>query len=420
MKNILITAFLVLSFSLMISSCKKDAVPFSEKTQIISLPADGNAVVASSNQFAFNFLQSVLQTDTANNNKLISPFSIYLALSMVYNGAATTTADSIAKVLQLSGIDLNSLNSVCHSLVTQLPLEDNAVQLSLANSIWYAQNTYQPYDTFLQTTRTNYDAGVQSLNFQDPASVNTINNWVSQHTEGKIPTVINSIEPNDLMYLINAIYFNGNWLYAFNAADTRNDIFYLQNGSTQTVSFMKQNIKLNMSYDSSFTLFELPYGSGKSYGMYIALPADTTQPLSTFAASMNSSLLHDAISKMDSAAVAIEIPKWSYSYSIADMRPELASLGMGIAFNDQADFSKMYDPNQVAVYISKAIHKTFIDVSESGTQAAAVTVIGVAYATASPTEPPVIKFNHPFLYAIIEKQTGTVMFVGLVNDPSKS
>jgi serpin B len=420
MKNIYVPVFLMVSVGIMLCSCKKEGGAFTEKTQPISLPVDGSAVVTASNQFAFNFLQSVLRTDTLADNKLISPLSIYLALSMVYNGAGNATADSMAKVLRLSGIDLGGLNSVCQSLITQLPKEDNAVQVSIANSIWYAQNTYQPYDSFLHTTQTDYDATVQSLNFQDPNSVNIINNWVAQKTNNKIPTVISSIDPGDLMFLINAIYFNGSWLYAFNTADTYNDIFRLQNGTTETVPFMKQMIKLNISYDSSFTLLELPYGSGKSYSMYVALPTDTLQPISSFASAMNAGVLNKAIDNMDSAGVEIEIPKWSYSYAIMNMSPELAALGMGVAFTDAADFSKMYDPNQVAVYISKAIHKTFINVSESGTQAAAATVIGIAYLTIDASTPPVIKLNHPFLYSIIEKQTGTVMFVGIVNDPGKN
>jgi serine protease inhibitor len=420
MKNVIAAVLIVFCICAMLDSCKKENGSFTEKNQSISLPSEGSAVVTANNEFAFNFLQSTLSTDTVADNKLISPLSVYLALSMVYNGAGTATADSMAKVLQLSGIDLGSLNSVCQSLVSQFPKEDNAVQLSIANSIWYAQNTYQPYDSFLHTTQTDYDATVQSINFKDPGSVNTINNWVAQKTNNKIPSVISSIDPSDLMFLINAIYFNGSWKYAFNTADTYNDIFHLGNGTSEKVPFMKQMIKLNLSYDSSFTLLELPYGSGKSYSMYIALPADTLQPISSFAAMMNADLLSKAISNMDSAGVDLEIPKWSCSYAIMNMSPELSALGMGVAFTDAADFSKIYDPSQVQVYISKAIHKTFINVSESGTQAAAATVIGIAYLTSNPSAPPVIKFNHPFLYSIIEKQTGTVMFMGIVNDPAKN
>jgi serine protease inhibitor len=417
MKNKILFSF-VFTVIIVITSCKKTNNNVADQTQTIVLPANGASVINAGNQFAFNFLKATLQQDTVGNNKLISPLSIYLALSMVYNGADNATKDSIANTLRLSGIDINDLNSVCQSLLAQLPAEDNHVQLSIANSIWYRQNSYQPLAPFLNVTKNYYDADVQPLNFaNEDAAVNTINNWVSQKTNNKIPTIIKSIWQDDLMYLINAIYFNGAWKTAFKTSDTYNDNFYLQNGSTETVPFMKQQLATKMYTDSSFTLIELPYGGGESYSMYIAVPNNQQQPVSAFASLINENILQNAISKMDSVNTELILPKWEYSYAIEDMKPELTTLGMGISFGDAADFSKIYDPTQVKVYISKAIHKTYIKVNEEGTEAAAVTAIGIATATAFP-ENPVFKINHPFLYTIIEKQTGAVLFAGVVNDPS--
>jgi serine protease inhibitor len=415
MKNKILFSFVLVAA---ITSCKKTGVAVADQTQTIVLPSNGASVINASNQFAFNFLKATLQQDSVINNKLISPLSIYLALSMVYNGADNATRDSIAQTLQLSGIDINDLNTVCQSLLAQFPAEDNHVQLSIANSIWYRQNSYQPLTSFLNVTKNYYDADVQALNFaNEDAAVNTINNWVSQKTNNKIPTIIKSISQDDLMYLINAIYFNGAWKTAFNTSDTYNDNFHLQNGSAETVPFMKQQLATKMYADSLFTLIELPYGGGKSYSMYIALPDNQQQPLSSFASLMNENILQNAISKMDSVNTELIIPKWEYSYAIENMQPELTTLGMGISFGDAADFSKIYNPAQVQVYISKAIHKTYIKVNEEGTEAAAVTAVGIATATASPAN-PVFKIDHPFLYTIIEKQTGAVLFAGVVNDPS--
>jgi serpin B len=419
MKKVFVFSCVSVTIIVLAISCTKTS-PVADHTNTITLPASGSSVINASNQFAFNFLQATLQQDSAHTNKLISPLSIYIALSMVYNGADNATKDSMANVLALSGIDINNLNSVCQSLITQLPAEDNKVQLSIANSLWYRQNSYQPLTSFLNVTQNYYDATVQSLNFSDPNSVNTINNWVSQKTNGKIPTIIKSIADNDLMFLINAIYFDGAWKYAFKTSDTYNDNFNLQNGTTETIPFMKQKVELNMYADSSFLLVELPYGGGKSYSMYIALPNNQQQPISSFASLMNESILKNAISKMDSVSVQLEIPRWEYSYAIDDMTPELSALGMGIAFNDDADFSKIYDPAQVQVYISKAIHKTYIKVNEEGTQAAAATVVDISSFTSANTEPFIVKADHPFLYTIIEKQTGAVLFAGVVNDPSQN
>lgn len=380
-----------------ISSCKKSNV-VAEKTETIVLPANGFSVINASNQFAFNFLNATLQQDTVTNNKLISPLSIYIALSMVYNGADNATKDSIAQTLQLSGININDLNSVCQSLMAQLPAEDNKVQLSIANSIWYRQNSYQPYSSFLNITKNYFDATVQPLNFDNSdASVNTINNWVAQKTNNKISTILKTISADDLMYLINAVYFNGVWKTAFNIADTYNDNFHLPNGTTEITAFMKQQLVTKTYSDSSFTLIELPYGGGNSYSMYVALPNNLQQPVSSFASLMTESILQNAISKMDSTSTLLEIPKWEYSYAIDNMEPALATLGMAISFGDMADFSKIYDPTQVQVHISKAIHKTYIKVNEQGTEAAAVTAVGIATTTAVPSNPVFKSITHFYI-----------------------
>src|SRR5690348_12925422 len=156
------------------TSCKKDNIQKTGKANTIVLPQSGSSVIFANSQFAFNFLQQTLQQDTADDNKLISPLSIYLALSMVYNGADNATKDAISKVLQLSGISIDDLNSVCKALITQLPAEDKNVHFSIANSIWCNQNNFQPFDSFLSITRNYYDAAVKVENFGNPNTVNDI------------------------------------------------------------------------------------------------------------------------------------------------------------------------------------------------------------------------------------------------------
>lgn len=412
-KNVCFT-FLALAIIIAFTSCTKTN-PSSDNIHPITLPVNGLSVVGANNKFAFDFLRSTLQLDTSNSNKLISPLSIYLALSMVYNGADNATKDSISNALQLSGIDINTLNTFCQSLITQLPAEDSKVKLSIANSIWY-RSTLQPLPSFLNITKNLYQASTEALDFNDPNSVNTINDWVAQNTNNKIQKVINATTPDDLMYLINAIYFNGTWQHGFNTTNTHTDNFYLQNGTIAAVPFMEQRFTTMAYSDSVFSLIELPYGSGNSFSMYISIPNNQQQPISTFASLMNENILANAISKMDSANVDLDIPKWEYAYSIDDMRPGLSMLGMGIAFTGNADFGKMYDITKTQVSITKATHKTYIKVNEEGTEAAAVTTIGMGTTSSIPS--PAVKLNHPFLYSIVEKQTGVVLFAGIVNDPS--
>jgi serine protease inhibitor len=413
-KNMSVVVFVFLI--LLMNSCAKNHITPDQKTNIIILPPDGTSVILASNEFAFDFFRATLQNDSDQNNKLISPLSIYLALSMVYNGADHATKESMEAALRLKGIDIKSLNDLCNTLITSLPDEDNRVQLSIANSIWYRQNNYQPFPAFLNTVQNDYIASIRPLNFDDPNAVTTINKWVSDKTNQKIPSVLQSISPDDLMFLINAIYFNGSWKYAFKPSNTTNDVFYLSDGTTKTTPFMKQKISTKIFADNSFEMIELPYGGGNSFSMYLLQPVNQQQSLESFALSLNENILKDAINKMDSLSMDVQIPKWEYAYEIQNMKPELSKLGMGIAFSDLADFSKIYDPAQVNVHISKAIHKAYIKVNEEGTEAAAVTVIGTGYTTSIPSL-PVFKLDHPFLYTIVEKQTGAVLFLGIVNDP---
>jgi len=412
MKNNISLVFYVF-LSLLIYSCTKNHITPDQKTNIIILPPNGTTVIHASNQFAFDFFRATLQNDEVANNKLISPLSIYLALSMVYNGADNATKDSIEIALRLQGIDMKSVNDLCNTLITSLPYEDNKVQLSIANSIWYRQNSYQPFPAFLNSVHDNYKASVTPLNFDDPNAVTTINNWVSEQTNQKIPSVLQSIAPGDLMFLINAVYFNGSWKYAFKSSNTSNDAFYLADGTTKSVPFMKQKITTQFFADNSFKMIELPYGGGNSFSMYILQPVNQERSLESFALSLNENMLKNAINNMDSINIDVQIPKWEYAYEIQNMKPELSKLGMGIAFSDLADFSKIYAPAKVN--ISKAIHKAYIKVNEEGTEAAAVTVIGMQ--TTSFPSIPTFKSDHPFLYTIIEKQTGAVLFLGTVNDP---
>jgi len=383
----------------------------------LELPSNSAAVIDAGNRFAFNFFATSLREDPAPNNKLISPLSIYTALSMVCNGAAGPTRDSIVKTLQLNGVSLDDLNALSKALIIQMPKEDNKVALSIANSIWYNNKGPQPLPSFLDIVTNNYDGIVPSLDFDKPSSVNRINSWVAQKTENKIPSIIDQVDGSTVMFLINAIYFNGSWQYAFKTADTRNSNFYRADGSTVQVPFMNREATLRISSNPAFTLAELPYGSGKGYDMYLVVPANQ-RSIADITSTLDGTALTNAISQLDSQHVRLSLPKWEYAYTIKDMKPHLAQLGMGVAFGESADFSNMYPVAPGAMAISKAIHKTYIKVSEQGTEAAAVTAIGVIVTAPAPSPPLIL--DHPFLYVIREKQTGIILFIGVVNDPSRS
>jgi serine protease inhibitor len=394
-------------------SCHKNVDPPAVSKTLV-LPANGDKVIAASNQFAFKFFAADLIGNPDAVNRLISPLSIYTALSMVYNGAAGTTRDSIAKALQLNGISIDDLNALNRALITQMPKEDSKVTISIANSIWSNTQQPQPQPSFLTTLLNNYDGFIASLDFTNPRAADRINSWVAQKTNNKILSILQHTDPTDLMYLLNAVYFNGAWQFAFKTTDTHNGTFYLSNGQTIATPFMNQQVSIRAAVTPSFIMAELPYGTGKGYDMYVAAPTDIHQPIAAFASSFDEAALTAALSKLDTASYQLSLPKWEYNYSIMDMTPHLSSLGMGIAFKEP-DFSNMYQ-NAKGLAITSAIHKTYIKVSEQGTEAAAVTAIGIGL-TAFPSHPALV-FNHPFLYIIREKQTGAILFIGIVTDPS--
>jgi serpin B len=395
-------------------SCKKDN---SAVTHPLSLPSGGDAVIDASNQFAFNLFQAVLKQDPALNNKLVSPLSVYMALSMVYNGSANSTRDSIAKALQLNGISIDDLNALNKALIHQMPVEDSKVSIDIANSIWYNEVAPKPAPGFLNTVNTDYNGQVQSLDFNSTTATGAINSWVAQRTNNKIKSIFDGVHPADWMYLINTIYFNGAWTYAFEQGGFPSGAFTSPAGRVN-VPVMANELKIPYGGDSTYWLINVPYGGGQTYDMCLLLPRDTNQSINDFAASFDLVKFNKAQSELYVYSVGLELPKWEYAYSIEDLRPHLTEMGMGIAFGDNADFSGMYSVPQGKLNISRAIHKTYIKVSEQGTEAAAATAVGV-----TPTyEPmiPLISFDHPFMYFLRERNTGAILFIGIVTDPRQS
>lgn len=380
----------------------------------VVLPENGENVIAAQNDFALKFFKELLEQDKTNSNKLVSPLSIYMDFSMAYNGAAGNTLDEMNSALQLGGISAQLLNEVNKALVTGLPKADSKVELDLANSIWYRNQGAQPLLSFIQTVSDNYMAQITGADFKSPQTVNDINSWVSKNTHGKISHIIDQIDPSDIMYLINAVYFKGQWKLKFDSRQTRSRVFSTPDAGNVQTPFMTQTAVFPYLENQSMQCIELPYGAG-SFSMYVILPSanlTTGDLLSTF----NSDILKSTLNPMDSTKVTLFMPRWEYKYDISDLRPELSALGMPVAFTGNADFTNMY-PASAGAYISKALHKTFISVDEEGTKAAAVTSIGMGTTAVSPN--PVMDINRPFLYLIVEKQTGSILFLGMVNNPAQ-
>ncbi|MEI6277100.1 MAG: serpin family protein [Prolixibacteraceae bacterium] len=366
-------------------------------------------LVQASNAFSFSMLGKSL--DGTIENRMASPLSISTALSMTLNGASGTTLAAIQKTLGLEGLTRDEINTISLDLATALQKSDPNVVMNIANSIWIRKD-FAVLDPFIATNQTYYKAQVSKLDF-NPAALTTINQWVSDKTNGKIPTILSSISSNEIMFLINAIYFNGKWKYQFETSKTVNEPFTCTDKKVVSVPMMKMENSFGYTVQSGYKALKMPYGAEK-FQMVLLLPNAGTTP-DQLASTLNPGnwITLNAALKTKSK-IPVWIPKWKFSWDIT-LNGILSSLGMDIAFDpNRANFSAINAENQL--YITKVIHKTYIDVSESGTEAAAVTSIGIG-TTSMPVDPPSFYLTRPFLFFITEEDTGAILFAGKVENP---
>ncbi|MBE8714044.1 serpin family protein [Sphingobacterium hungaricum] len=342
---------------------------------------------------------------------MLSPFGAGMVMGMVYNGAVGDTKDAIAKVFRYDQVAAEDLNAFYQRLIEGLPKVDPQTKLHLANSIWYNQN-YSILPEFLAVNQQYYNAEVQGLDFGDSQSKDLINDWVKNQTNDKIDKIIDKTSEDDLAFLINAIYFKGDWEQKFEKSNTGKLDFYTASGETVQSDFMKINHSYNVISQYGLIAVELPY-SNKKFSMVLIKPSDsesahwTNADLSTYIENME----HDA-GRYTMTTMDLSIPKFKFAYS-RNLIPDLTNFGMGVAFNSYANFSGIFDlPTQ----ITKFQQKTFVEVDEEGTEAAAVTAIGIGVTS---NLPPVLqmKFDKPFVFLIKENKTNLILFMGKVNNP---
>lgn len=341
-------------------------------------------------------------------NIFISPASIELALAMTYNGAGSATQEAMAKTLGVSELTIDDLNNGNHGLLGMMKNPDPKVELAIANSLWGRQGiTFKP--AFLQRVGNAYQAKLTTLDFTRPQAADTINGWVSDNTRKKIPTLVSPPMLRDAyLVLINAIYFKGAWTTPFDKKQTQDGPFTLPDGTKKTLPMMRQTSDFAYQENEAFQAISLPYGSGDVM-MDIFLPK-----AGDFRKSLTTANWNAWQQNFHQHEGTIVLPRFKAKYETALKNP-LTALGMGQAFSDQADFSGMIEGKDAR--ITDAIHKTVLEVNEEGTVAAGVTgiIVGV---TSMPVDPPFeMVVDHPFFLAIRDVPTGTVLFMGMINNP---
>lgn len=359
--------------------------------------------------FAWNFFQ-----ESADNegNVMVSPPSAYLALSMTLNGADGETKDAMLKALSAQGITLEDLNKGLAVWMNSLN-QDSEVKLNIANSIW-VRDDFEVNQDFLQTNGDYYQAGTVSLDFSDPKAPELINKWVELKTEGTIDKIIEEIKEDMVMYLINAIYFNGDWKDQFDPNDTHDRSFYAPQGEVNT-PFMKRSANMEYFERDGVTGVVLPY-LDERFAFVGILPKEGEDPRS-FIKNTSATHIEELINKKEIKHIDLYLPKFESSFE-DELKDELSTLGMGIAFDpNQADFSLMNKARAKNLVISEVKHKTFVKVDEKGTEASAVTSVGMRL-TSMPLEENQVFFDRPFVYAIMDWETNSPVFVGIMEDPT--
>ncbi|HRZ41098.1 MAG TPA: serpin family protein [Bacteroidales bacterium] len=388
-------------------SCTKDHLADTTPAHF-DLSPQGRALVTASNDFAFRMFKETDAGTAPGKNMMVSPLSISYALGMALNGAGTITYDSIRNTLGFNLLTLQDINSSYKALIPFLLNADPSTTLKIANSVWYTTG-FNPKQTFLDTVGYYFNAYLSQIDFSSPGAKNTINDWVANNTGGKIKNMLSSINPQDVMYLINAVYFKGNWTIKFDKSKTADKPFQKASG-TVNVPTMHNKQNFRYFYHSDFAMLELDYGQ-TNYAMDLMLPhsgktpADIVQQLDAASFDQWAQQL-DTVHDMD-----IAIPKFKFEFETS-LKDALSSMGMGIAFSDFADFSDISSDYQLLITDVK--HKTFIDVNEEGTEAAAATSIGIGVTSM----PPSFIADRPFLFVIREKDTNTILFIGKVCDPA--
>ena len=369
--------------------------PIKNARHDISLTADEKQLVKQNNDFAFRLFRETRGTD----NKVLSPLSVTFALGMLNNGAAGQTQREINSVLGFGNADADAINQFCRKMLTETATLDKTTRVDIANTI-FTNRDYQLLPAFIEQANTYYDAEPQTRDFHDGKTMDVINQWASDHTEGMIKKILDeeTYNPDMVSYLLNAIYFKGVWADKFNPDDTRDEAF---NGGDM-LPMMHQRQKFSYTENDLYQSVVLPYGN-RAYQMTVFLPRED-KTIDDVLGALNGENWHETTY---SYLVDLKLPRFETDSDI-DLKSPLIAMGMPSAFDcDAARFDNFCD---VATYIGLIKQSAKIKVNEEGTEAAAVTVIG-AETTSVPLE-ATFHANRPFLYIISECSTGTIFFMG--------
>lgn len=339
-----------------------------------------------------------------NSNICLSPLSVQLALAMTATGAEGETQEQMYNTIGKNICD------EAENIISRFNEEIKDCELNLANSIWI-NNRLKVKDEFINSNKSIYDAEIRNIPF-DKSAIGKINGWCKENTKGKIDEIIDRVDANNMMYLINALYFKAPWWNPFRPENTRKQPFTTADGNVVEAEMMKQSFKTSYYIDDTVQIATMPFQGG--FEMIFILPR--------YEKDINDAIRHlsshykNCTDKMEIYKVDFSVPKFKTEFSM-NIRDILYGMGMQRAFSNEAQFGKISDE---PLYIDEVIHKTFISIDESGAEAAAVTAVSMRAGAFMPREEKraTMILDRPFIYAIKDRKTGSIFFVGTVCNPN--
>jgi serpin B len=407
LKSLILIGLLFGGCSLFTDEPAKSTLPDTPKK--IELPAISSSIVPEANAFGIDLFTRTAAED--HKNLMLSPLSASVALTMLMNGTDGATYSQIRDMLGYSSEhDITAINQLYKELVPQLVDADTKVRLAIANAIFY-RNEFDVKSSFLSTMKDEFDATIGKLDFSSPSALSTINGWASANTNKRIPKVMDELDPNLVMLLMNALYFKGDWTNPFDASKTSNQTFTKADGTSIQVPTMSGDVGGIATYTDRFSALELPYGR-KNYSMVLIRPNGS---LSEFMPTFNGNTWSTLTSALDAGewtTQPVRLPLFSFEYEKI-LNDPLQAMGMQDAYQcGVADFTPLaVDPRDLCVSFVK--QNTFVEVNEKGTEAAAVTTIGIIRTSV----PVPFSLDKPFIFAIRERTTNTLLFIGQVLEP---
>jgi len=374
--------------------------------------------IKSVEEFPDNFLNKTSEFSiemfkriSKEENAVYSPTPLYLALGLVSNGAEGETKDEILNLLKDNEISQEELNLYYKSLISDISMDSEDMEVDIANSIWYDEG-FQVNEKYLEKNKSYYDADAYKLDFTSPKAPDTINQWIREVSREKIDKMVEEMNSNAIMYLFSSIYFNGKWMEAFEKESTYEQEFYLGNGKSVEADFMHNGIDMLCLENENEQGILLPYG-GDRYGFIGLLPKEEVD-IKNYISNLTGDSLKDKINNMNEEHVYLSLPKFEIEYG-GSLVKELKELGVKKIFDESQ--AELYGMGESAnnLYISDIVQKTYMRVDEEGTEAASIVKVEIKESSAMIGKE--IEFNRPFVYVILDLENNLPIFIGVLNNP---